>query len=250
MMTAVTRVRGVHTPPLTAPPRSAPPPTMASARDSANGASEAPEYVSLELSVKRGHDGTLGFDINDDTITQVVPGSEAQRTGYWMPGDKIVAVDGEFLEGREVQEVMKPGKDSYNFRIITPKKSIMWQDPSATKEAISLELEAVRGEDGRLGLVIQDNVIVDIVPSSAAGRARLFGRGDCIIAVDGKFLEPGEDVRAVMEPGKSSYMFRVITSASSCLARTSSIERHIPSTRRDTMEIVAERGEDGVIGLR
>jgi len=102
---------------------------MASARDSANGASEAPEYVSLELSVKRGHDGTLGFDINDDTITQVVPGSEAQSTGYWMPGDKIMAVDGEFLEGREVQEVMKPGKDSYNFRIITPKKSIMWQDP-------------------------------------------------------------------------------------------------------------------------
>ena len=158
---------------------------MASARESANGASEASEYVSLELSVKRGHDGTLGFDINDDTITQVVPGSEAQRTGYWRPGDRIVAVDGEFLEGREVQELMKPGKDSYNFRIVTPKKSIVWQDPNATKEAISLELEAVRGEDGRLGLVIQDNVIVDIVPSSAAGRARLFGRGDCIIAVDG-----------------------------------------------------------------
>ena len=122
---------------------------MASERTSAESSDE---YISLELSVKRGDDGTLGFNISGDTIKSIVPGSCAERTGYWMPGDRIVAVDGEFVGDRTVADVMTPGKKSYNFRIITRKDSCVWQDP-ADSEAISLELEAVRGEDGRLGLV-------------------------------------------------------------------------------------------------
>ena len=78
-----------------------------------------------DVVVSRTPEGSLGVIVDqDNTVVEVTAQPELQ------PGDVIVAVDGEMLDGRAIGQVLTPGASQYTFSI---------SRPSAGKAAESLE---------------------------------------------------------------------------------------------------------------
>ena len=71
----------------------------------------------IELAVACGPGGLgLGLD-EDNRVTRLVPGGEAEREGLLRVGDLVIAVDGERLGRRMLAEVMPKGHAQYAFTV-------------------------------------------------------------------------------------------------------------------------------------
>jgi hypothetical protein len=88
--------------------------------------------VTVDFIARRGADGLLGVDVMDDpnlniynVIVTIVPGSIAEKDGFFRLGDVITSIDGQSLaapdgqsEPRQVYELVTDGKPSYAIEVI------------------------------------------------------------------------------------------------------------------------------------
>lgn len=89
------------------------------------------KVVTVEFVARRGKDGLLGVDIMDNlsldiynVVITIVPGSIAEKDGFFRLGDVITSVDGQPLllpgesEPRQVKDMVQDGKKQYTVEVI------------------------------------------------------------------------------------------------------------------------------------
>jgi hypothetical protein len=68
---------------------------------------------------RRGADGVIGLEIDENMVDGFVAGSPAATDGIFYEGDRIASVDGKLVEaGRQMIEFMKPGLPKYTFGVV------------------------------------------------------------------------------------------------------------------------------------
>lgn len=74
----------------------------------------------MQLTILRDADDCeLGLDMcSNNTVKGTVPGGAAERSGGWLSGDVVVAVNGEKLAGRRLIQLLPPGQSKYVFSIL------------------------------------------------------------------------------------------------------------------------------------
>eukprot|EP00964_Phaeocystis_antarctica_P109690 scaffold74125_cov33-Phaeocystis_antarctica.AAC.1 len=102
---------------------SAPPPSAAAPHDTAErggggggggGTVCAEAALLLRLQITRGAGGGLGFAADKrNLVKQLLSGGQAEADGLLRLGDEVLALNGEPLSDRLLQEAMPPGEASY-----------------------------------------------------------------------------------------------------------------------------------------
>jgi regulator of sigma E protease len=119
-----------------------------------------------------------------------VPGSAAAKTEKFQPGDRIVAINGETLEG--------PAELSLALARQTEKPVTLTVERKAEKDQTgeTLDIEVAPNPFQRLGLRMQVGPILDVRKGSVADKAGL-KVGDTIVEYDGQPIEPFSFVNAM-----------------------------------------------------
>merc|ERR1712060_454885 len=90
---------------------------QAVARQQAQGTRDVLAHI--QLVARRGADGVIGLEIDENMVDGFVAGSPAATDGIFYEGDRIASVDGKLVEaGRQMIEFMKPGLPKYTFGVV------------------------------------------------------------------------------------------------------------------------------------
>ena len=217
---------------------SAPPPSPAAPHDptergggGGGGGMMCAAAALLRLRITRGVGGGLGFATDKrNLVKQLLSGGQAEADGLLRLGDEVLALNGEPLGDRPLQEVMLPGEASYELIVQRDDPTLatsvqrLLPDSEAAEAAAAgaplrlLRLRLARGARG-LGLDVSGlNVLKRVVPGSAAEATGEWREGDVIVSVNGLELGAAKLVQALPKD-TSTYDFGVLRAEARAEAR-------------------------------
>ena len=205
-----------------------------SSAQSMNDANEFEQEITeliLEATCSCGSNG-LGFGIDDSNIVvSLVPLGAAAADGLLTPGDEVISVDGEVLNGRKMAKVLIRGRKTYqitirrrNAMLVSSVARLKPKTADGVADAHPVWLRAIRTQASRLlhrhvklgdcrslGLDVDNkNVIRDLLPHGAVVRSGVeMLPGDVVVAVNG--IELGvRRIKDVMPRHRPSYDFLLL----------------------------------------
>ena len=139
--------------------------------------------LAVRLDDCRGGIG-LGLDPGN-VVTELKPDKPAARSKRFMLGDKVMSVDGEPLDGRELQFIMRPA-ESHDFEIERGTGS-MRDASDLVREVRVAKANGVLGF--RMGVVVDGKSrvvrVTEMVPGTAASAMGTISHNDAVLAVNG-----------------------------------------------------------------